>query len=140
MITSPSAPPPLLPCEASYSEVATFISCSVLGLGSGTVSKCARLKSFTLMPSSETLLLLVRCPFTVTSAVPRPALRTSVGSPVTPVERLRRNKKLGEASGKVRSVWEFSPWPVVALEGLIRVGAASTLTVSCMLPGSRVTS
>ena len=112
----------------------------MFGFGNGTVSKCARLKSFTLIPCNDTLLLLVRCPFTVTSAVPRPAARTSVGSPVTPVDRLSRNRKFGDASGSVRNVCPSRAWPVVALEGLIRVAVASTLTVSWMLPGSSETS
>src|ERR1043165_1775694 len=96
----------------------------VSGLGKGTVSKCARLKSLTLTPSIERLLLLVRCPLTFTSAVPRPAVLTSVGSPATPEERESRKRKFGEARGKVCKVCELMACPIAGVTGLIADGGA----------------
>ena len=92
------------------------------------------------MPSSEMLLLLVRWPLTFMSAVPRPAVRTSIGSLAVPAESDIRNRKFGEARGKVRSVSAPNGCPVTALEGLINEVEASTLTVSSMRPASRLTS
>src|SRR5260370_8297065 len=86
------------------------------------------------MPWRETLLLLVRWPFTVTSAVPRPAERTSVGSPVTPVERLSRKRKFGDARGRAFNVCASTACPVLPLEGLLIQGVASPFTVPLSFP------
>ena len=115
-------------------------SCSTFGFGKGTVSKCARLKSLTLTPSSVTLLLLVRPPLTFTSTLPRPAARTSVGSAAVPAESERRKRTLGLASGRRSIVCAVMAVPVTALDGLMRVASACTSTVSVTPPTVSATS